>query len=180
MKKQLSAKKLNYNADDVEKTIEISKNDISKITELDLSSSAIADLSGLENFQDISTLNLSKNSVTSADSLDQLSKITSLNVAENQINTNLLSAISSLSSLTQLDMTNTKMNSDQLEYLKALTNLKTLTLAGNNISAIEKISNLIGRLSKLEKLYASDNKEIVSSSGIDAIFETHSEYRDNG
>lgn len=227
MKKQLSAKKLNYNANDVEKTIEISKNDISKITELDLSSSAIADLSGLENFQDISTLNLSKNSVTSADSLDQLSKITSLNVAENQINTNLLSAISNLSSLTQLDMTNTKMNSDQLEYLKTLTNLKTLILAGNNISAIEKISNLngitkldisvntsftdflqlvsftnltelnvsgtgittfsgseegtgIGRLSKLEKLYASDNKGIVSSSGIDAIFETHSEYTDNG
>lgn len=41
------------------------------------------------------------------------------------------------------------MNGDQLDYFKNLKNLETLILAGNNISAIEKISTLTG-ITKLD------------------------------
>lgn len=149
LKKQLSAKKIMYNGNDVEQTIEISSKDIETIEELELSTSNITDLTGLENFSNLITLNLSKNTISTASPLSQLTKLQRLNISENPINTEILSAISNLTSLNQLDLANTKMNSDQLEYLKNLNNLTTLTLSSNNISAIGRISNLTG-ITKLD------------------------------
>ena len=149
IKKQLSAKKISYNGNDVEKTIEISKNDIEKIDELDLSTSTISDLSGLESFTNLTSINLSKNTITVASPLEDLTKLEILNMSENPINTEILSTIAKLTTLKQLDMTNTQMNGDQLDYFKSLSNLQTLILASNNISAVEKISELTG-IAKLD------------------------------
>lgn len=217
IKKQLSAKKIAYNYEDVSCSIEISLNDIDKISELDLSTSSINNLSGLENFANLSTLNLSKNMITVASPLMQLNRLESLDMTENTVNTEILTTLSNLTTLQELNMTNTKMNGDQLEYFKNLTNLKTLKLSSNNISAIGKISNLtnlnvldisvntsftdflqltsfvnlielnvsgtgittfsgseegkgIEKLEKLEKLYASDIKGIITSDGIKSIY----------
>lgn len=149
IKKQLSAKKISYNGNDTEKTIEVSANDIEKIQELDISTSSISNLSGLENFTNLTSLNSSKNTITVAKPLNQLTKLENLNMSENPINTEILSTISNLSTLKELNMTNTQMNGDQLDYFKNLKNLETLILASNNISAIEKISTLTG-LTKLD------------------------------
>ncbi len=144
IKKQLSAKKISYNGNDVEKTIEIATKDIEDIEEFDLSTSTISNLAGLENFENLVTLNLSKNVIIVANPLKQLSKLENLNISENPINTEILSTISELTTLKQLSVRNTQMNGDQLDYFKNLNNLETLILAGNNISAIEKISGLTG------------------------------------
>ena len=219
IKKQLSAKKISYNGNDTEKTIEVSSNDVAKISELDISTSSISNLSGLENFTNLTSLNSSKNTITVASPLKQLTKLESLNMSENPVNTEILSTISTLTQLKQLDMTNTKMNGDQLDYFKNLNNIETLILASNNISAIEKISGLktltklnisvntsftdfgqvksftnlqelnvsgtgitnfegIKELSNIEKLYAADNKEITSSSGLSPLFETYYDSED--
>ena len=214
IKKQLSAKKMSYNGNDVDKTIEISTNDVEKIEEFDLSTSTISNLSGLENFTNLTSINLSKNTIAVANPLTQLKKLEILNISENPINTEILSTISELTTLKQLNVANTQMNGDQLNYLKNLNNLETLTLASNNISAVEKIATLaqitkldisvnksftdfsqvvsfknltelnvsgtgittfagIENLTKLEKLYAADNKEITSTNGIEPLFETY-------
>lgn len=144
IKKQFSVKKISYNGNDVEKTIEVSINDVEQITELDLSTSGISNLSGLENFRNLTSLNLSKNVVTAADPLQQLQSLQTLNMAENPINTEILTAISTLTNITQLDMSNTQMTGGQLEYFKNLTNLKSLKIASNNISAIEKLAGITG------------------------------------
>lgn len=149
IKKQLSAKKIAYNCNDVENSIEVSTNDVEKVTELDLSTSTITNLSGLENFSNLNSLNLSQNMITTASPLTQLTKLEKLNMTENAINTEILTTISNLTTLRELNMTNTKMNGDQLEYFKNLTNLNVLILASNNISAIGKISNLT-ELNKLD------------------------------
>ena len=149
LKKQLSAKKIMYNGNDVDQTIEISSKDIEAIDEFDLSTSNITDLTGLENFNNLKTLNLSKNTIATASPLSQLTKLQELNISENPINTEILSAISNLTNLNQLDLANTKMNSDQLEYLKNLNKLTTLTLSSNNISAVGRINNLNG-ITKLD------------------------------
>ncbi len=214
IKKQLSAKKINYNGNDVEKNIEVSTKDIEKIEELDISTSSISNLSGLENFTNLTTLNSSKNTIKVASPLKQLTKLENLNMSENSINTEILSTISNLSTLKELNMSNTQMSGDQLDYFKNLSNLETLILSSNNISAIEKISALTGitkldisvnksftdfsqvisfknlkelnvsgtgittfdgiqNLVNLEKLYAADNKEITTTSGINPLFETY-------
>ena len=149
LKKQLSAKKIMYNGNDVDQTIEISSKDIEAIDEFDFSTSNITDLTGLENFNNLKTLNLSKNTIATASPLSQLTKLQELNISENPINTEILSAISNLTNLNQLDLANTKMNSDQLEYLKNLNKLTTLTLSSNNISAVGRITNLTG-ITKLD------------------------------
>ena len=213
IKKQLSAQKMSYNGNDVDKTIEISTNDVEKIKEIDLSTSTISNLSGLESFTNLTTINLSKNTIAVANPLKQLSKLENLNISENPINTEILSTISELTTLRQLNVANTQMNGDQLDYLKNLNNLETLILASNNISAVEKISGLksiskldisvntsftdfgqitsfenlrelnvsgtgittfggIKNLTNLEKLYAADNKEITTTTGINPLFET--------
>ena len=149
IKKQLSAKKMSYNGNDVDKTIEISTNDVEKIEEFDLSTSTISNLSGLENFTNLTSINLSKNTIAVANPLTQLKKLEILNISENPINTEILSTISELTTLKQLNVANTQMNGDQLDYLKNLKSLETLTLASNNISAVEKISGLKS-ISKLD------------------------------
>ena len=146
IKKQLSAKKISYNGNDVEKTIEIATKDIEDIEEFDLSTSTISNLAGLENFENLVTLNLSKNVITVANPLKQLSKLENLNISENPINTEILSTISELTTLKQLSVRNTQMNGDQLDYFKNLNNLETLILAGNNISAIEFLEQALQHL----------------------------------
>lgn len=149
IKKQLSAKKIKYNGNDVEKNIEVSTNDLEKIAELDISTSSISNLSGLENFTNLTSLNSSKNTITVANPLKQLTKLENLNMSENPVNPEILTTISELSTLKELNMANTQMSGDELDYFKNLNNLETLILASNNISAIEKISTLTG-ITKLD------------------------------
>ena len=142
MKKQLSAKKLKYNANDAEQKIEVSIKEVQQISELDLSTSSISDVSGLQYFNGLTSLNLSQNTITIADSLKELKNLQKLNVSSNEVNTNLLETIKQITTLTELNMSSTQMNGDQLEYFSTLKNLQTLILSQNNISKLEGITGL--------------------------------------
>lgn len=157
MKKQFKSKNIAYNENDTQQTIEVSIDDVASMTELNLqgvNDSKIADLTGLENFTNLTNLNLSGNAVTNATSISELTKIQTLNIADNPINESILGTLEGLTTLKELNMSNTQLSGDQLNYLKNLTNLKTLILAKNNISTVESISGLTG----ITKLDISVNK----------------------
>lgn len=147
MKKQFKSQKIAYNENDTDKTIEVSLDDVSKITELNLqgvNDGKITNLTGLQNFSNLATLNLSGNAITNADSISGLSKIQNLNLSDNSANESILSIVSKLTSLKELNMSNTQLNGDQLVNLKNLTNLQKLIISKNNISTVESISTLSG------------------------------------
>ena len=147
MKKQFKSKKIAFNENDTDKTIEVSVDDVSKITELNLqgvNEVKIADLTGLENFSNLRVLNLSGNAVTNADSISGLSSIYNLDLSDNTINESILNTVSKLTSLSQLNLSSTQLSGDQLSSLKNLTGLKQLKLSKNNISSLEGISSLTG------------------------------------
>ncbi len=126
---------------------------IRDINVLDLSVEEITDLSGLENFTELTSLNISENSITTIDVLQYCTKMVNLNVANNKIGDNNTS-IKNMTKLEVLDLSNTGMT--QINSLKTLidywTNKKkftltSLNLSGNNFSntdikGIEKISTL--------------------------------------
>ena len=152
IKKQLSAKKIKYNGNDVSKEIEISKNDVTTITDFNLQGmedAKITELSGLENFTGLLELDLSGNAITSMKTISKLTQLQKLNMSENPVNTDMLETIKQLTALKELDMSNTKMTGDQLDYFSTLSNLQTLILAKNNISKVEGITGL-GKLTKLD------------------------------
>ena len=152
IKKQLSAKKIKYNGNDVSKEIEISKNDVTTITDFNLQGmedAKITELSGLENFTGLLELYLSGNAITSMKTISKLTQLQKLNMSENPVNTDMLETIKQLTALKELDISNTKMTGDQLDYFSTLSNLQTLILAKNNISKVEGITGL-GKLTKLD------------------------------
>ena len=225
MKKQLKSKKIAFNENDNEQTIEISLDDVSNITELNLqgvNDAKITNLTGLQNFSNLTSLNLSGNAITNAESIGVLSKIKNLNLSDNPANESILSTVSKLTSLKELNLSNTQLNGDQLSNLKNLTSLEKIVISKNNISSVESISSLSGITSmdlsinksftdfkqlttfrkltelnvsgtgittfsgsngttthdgiellvNLEKLYAQDNLNIISS-GLNSIYATY-------
>ncbi len=216
MKRQLNSKKIVYNENDVTKTIEISKDDVIKIEELNLQGTEdtkIANLSGLENFTGLKSLDLTGNAIKEMASINSLG-LEKLNLTGNLINQQILTSITSMVSLNELNLTNTQMNGDQLDNFSNLKNLKTLILANNNISKLDEITPLtnltkldvsgnksftnfsqiatltnltelnvsgtgimefsnISSLTELEKLYASDNSNMINDDSIDLLFEVY-------
>ena len=147
MKKQFKSKKIAYNENDTDQTIEVSIDDISNITELNLqgvNDVKIFNLTGLEKFTNLTILNLSGNAITNANSISGLSKIQNLNLSDNPANNSILGTVSKLTSLKELNMSNTQLNGDQLSNLTNLTNLTKLIISKNNISTVESISALTG------------------------------------
>lgn len=141
---KIKSDKVPYNDNTQNLTIEVSKDYVESVVELNLegtSDEKITNLKGLEKFTSLTKLNLAGNSVVDMSCIAN-TQITDLNMTGNPVNNNILENIQSLKSLKVLDMTSTKMNGDQLEYLKTLVNLNTLKLSNNNISKLEPIAVL--------------------------------------
>jgi len=152
IKNKFKSDKIIHNSDDEFKTIEVSKDNVEAITELNLEGTEdaqIKDLSGLENFEELKILNLSGNSITQMSNISSLTKLEKLNMTGNQANTNILETIKELATLKELDMTSTKMNGDQLNNFKSLQNINTLILSNNNISNLEPIA-ILNNITKLD------------------------------
>lgn len=165
IKNKLRGDKIPYNYDDENLAIEVSKDDIQAITELDLkgtNDTQIINLRGIESFTNLAELNLSGNAITNMSQVSTLSNLKKLNMTGNPVNENILETISLLTGLTELDMTSTKMNGDQLEYFKTLDNLNTLILSNNNISKLTPIAGL----SNITKLDISKNTSFTEFSQI--------------
>jgi len=156
-----------YNADDENLTIEVSKDAVEAITELNLegtNDTKITNIEGIEGFKNLEDLNLSGNAITNMSEISQLTKLQKLNMTANSVNQNMLDTILLSTNLTELNMSSTQMNGDQLEYLKNLNKLTTLILSNNNISKLEPIS----QLTNITKLDISRNTSFTEFSQITA------------
>ena len=186
---QLNGKIKNQNVNDVNKTYSIimNTNDIEDITELKLDNCDIINISGIDNFINITTLNLSNNKLKdSEDSNDviteQLKSLTFLK--DLNLSHNYLKYTSGLENLANLEKLNLYDNAiSNLSGLNNLQNLKYLNLGENNekelhtIESLENINTLTGlrfldfsnnntpdiiknlyNLTNLEELFLQSNK----------------------
>ena len=123
--------------------------DLSALTELDLSSNSISDISALEDLSALTELDLGSNSISDISALEDLSALTKLYLGSNSISD--ISVLEDLSALTELYLgSNSISDISVLEDLSALTELDLGSNSINDISALED-------LSALTELYLSSN-----------------------
>jgi len=153
IKEQLQIKNINYKSNDKNKFIDISNNDISKITKLDLSSQTnstkkISDLKGistLSNLTSLTSLNLSNNNLEYND-IEEIGKLTNLielNLGSNNIGKTIPGALGNLINLKALYLSNNKIT--KLTTTSAISKLKklnTLTMKNNQIEDASALNNL--------------------------------------
>lgn len=155
---------------DVLKTITISTDVLSRITELDLSGRNISNLKGIEEFTSLTELNLSNNNITDISVLTDLTNLSNVNLAQNNItdltglngsfqtiilNNNKLSSLSSLKNVSSI--VNLYVNDNLLTSLTGIEEkdgLKEVYAANNRIN---DVSNIIYKKG-LEILDVSNNK----------------------
>ena len=93
--------------DDIARTMVISSNDLSNITELKLISKGIKDVSGLEYFTGLTVLDLTANDLTEDSNLDKLASLT--NLQKLNLSSNSIKDISMVPSVPTLDVTSQKI-----------------------------------------------------------------------
>ena len=118
------------------------------ITELQLSFASITslqsgDFSGLTALTD---LNLESNSITDISALTGLTTLTDLDLSDNSISD--ISALDGLTALTDLDLARNSIT--DVSDLEGLTALETLYLSGNSISDYEPLRRLIAAIALIE------------------------------
>ena len=151
---------------DTEKTITMTKTNVESITRINLSNHGstsnmkITDISGIENFTNLTYLDLSSNSISNISVLAGLTNLTELDLGWNSI-----SDISTLSELTNLtDLSLGYNNISDIRALSGLTNLTYLDLSSNSISNISVLAELTN-LTSLE-LYHNSISDISALSGL--------------
>ncbi len=106
---------------------------------IDLSSSDITNINGLQNLTNITSLDLSNNSIENITPLERLSNLKTLDLSHNSIKSIYILP----SSLKELDISHNNIGT--LNGLKLLSNLETLKASNNaifDISAIKNLKNL--------------------------------------
>ena len=114
---------------------------LSSMTELDLGSNQITDISFLGSFTNLTTLSLKNNQITDISSLGSLTNLTKLNLQSNQISD--ISILGSLTNLTTLHLNHNQIS--DISFLGSLTNLTALYFNDNqitDISALRALTNL--------------------------------------
>ena len=152
---------------DTEKTITMTKTNVESIAEIYLynqdnadSSIKITDITGIENFTNLTTLYLSRNSISDISALSGLTNLTTLYLSGNSIND--IGALSGLTNLTYLYLYDN--NISDISALSGLTNLTRLHLTYNSISDISALSGLTN-LTDLHLSY-NDIEDISALSGL--------------
>ncbi len=141
--------------------ININRESIEQVTELDLSKSNISDIEGLQSFTSINNLDLSQNKLKNADQIKYMDSMEKLNISVNQLG-NEYSFINKLYELKELNLSsnNITMLSNLETYVKNLndndyeTKLQALNLGSNNITNID----VIGNFGQLTSLSLANNK----------------------
>ena len=108
-------------------TGELTKADLEKVTKLNLESSKLTDVKGLDKLLQLTELSLDNNQLTDVKGLEKLTKLTYLGLGGNQ-----LTDVKGLEKLTQLEeMTLGRNKLTSVKGLENLTQLKYLYLRGN-------------------------------------------------
>ena len=152
---------------DTEKTITMTKTNVESVTSINLGNSddtndslKITDITGIENFINLTGLSLYHNNISDISALSGLTNLTDLRLYSNNI-----SDISDLSGLTNLtDLNLYSNNISEISALSGLTSLTDLTLSDNNITEISALSELIS-LTELH-LYSNNISDISALSGL--------------
>ncbi len=140
--------------DDEKLIIEVTKETMDSVTELDLSNKGITDIKGLEVFDKVNTLKLSNNNISNLSPIRDLTGIQYLYLNNNNIS-DLSLLVTSLEdaevALNILDLSNNKIA--DITMLSNFNNLITLNLSGNQISNIDSVAGL----ENLQDLYLGSN-----------------------
>ena len=103
---------------------DITEDDAPKVTELDLDSSSINSIEGIEKFKNLTLLSIAHNQVSDLTPLASLSKLTNL-----YLNSNKISDLAPLASLSNLNWLNVKCNQiSNMDVLQSLPNLTHIVL----------------------------------------------------
>jgi Leucine-rich repeat (LRR) protein len=127
---------------------------------LDISSSNIKSLEGIENLINLKYLNCNNNNLTSLEGIENLINLKYLNCNNNNLTS--LEGIENLINLKYLNCNNNNLTS--LEGIENLTNLNTLYCIYNQLISLEGIENLVN----LEILHCNHN-QITSLKGIENL-----------
>ena len=138
IKEQLHSKNIEYTANDTNKTLTMTQENINKVEILELINKEITDITGLETFKNLKTLDLGQNQITDINAISGLTNLQTLSLGKNKISD--IGAISSLTNLQFLYLHENQIN--KIDAISSLTNLQTLSLWGNQISDIDAISGL--------------------------------------
>lgn len=144
--------------EDSNKTLEIRKDGIPNIRELDLSNAGISNIAGLENFTALTTLQLSKNNINNISNLSSLTNMKTLNLSNNVINN--IDPISSLTGITNLNVSSNKIT--DITGISNLSNLQTLDVSNNALSTVAAVKNL----ASLKNLNVSQNSSLANLSDV--------------
>ena len=139
IKEQLHSKNIEYTANDTNKTLTMTQENINKVEILELINKEITDITGLETFKNLKTLDLGQNQITDINAISGLTNLQMLSLGENHKISD-IGAISSLTNLQTLYLHNNQIS--DIGAISGLTNLQTLYLWGNQISDIDAISGL--------------------------------------
>ena len=120
-------------------TITIAKSNLETITELNLTTKKIINVSGLEKFTYLNKLKLGDNIISDITPLSSLTNLTELYLNNNEIAD--ITPLSLLTNLTYLELEFNRIS--DITPLSSLTNLKTLGLHSNSISNIKPIQSLV-------------------------------------
>jgi len=123
---------------------------LTNLTRLDLNNNRITDFSFLGSLTNLTTLNLSYNQITDISFLGSLTNLTTLNLSYNQITD--ISFLGSLTNLTTLNLSYNQIT--DFSFLGSLTNLTTLHLGYNQITDI----SFLGSLTNLTTLHLGYNQ----------------------
>ncbi len=113
---------------------------LTALTELDLSYNEIQRIENLENLTALTKLDLSKNQIMLIENLEKLDSLTDLNLKNNKIEC--IENLDNLKILNRLQLSFNKIQ--RIENLDKLTTLNSLFLAHNQITRIENLENHLG------------------------------------
>ena len=161
IKEQLHSKNIEYTANDTNKTLTMTQENINKVEILELINEEITDITGLETFKNLKTLDLDQNQITDINAISGLTNLQTLYLNDNQISD--ISALSGLTNLQTLGLLDNQIS--DIDAISGLTNLQWLNLCGNQISDIDAISGL----TNLKTLSLGENHKISDIGAISSL-----------
>ena len=169
--------------DDTTKTITMTQENIESVETLHLSKKNIVNISGLNDFKNISILNLHSNNIEDLSSLSQLRNLVTLDLTQNKITD--ISPLANLTNMETLYLGHTGFTSgggsnasgghlyssntiSNLQPLEQLTKIKVLEIAGIGVKDISVLENLVN----LRVLDATSNdiEDITALSGLNNLY----------
>ena len=144
---------------DIDKYINLNADILSDVEYLDLSSSGIENISGIEYCTNLKYLDISANNISNLYYIKDLKNLKYLNISDNEVDTTYY--LGNLTNLTSLDIKSN--NISDLSNLEKLVNLEQLILSGNDLSTVD-----ISNLNKLTNLKIFEAREC-GLSNIDTI-----------